>query len=95
MGPATTHVLEEVARERGRQDKRWGGEPHDDSHTPGTWSVILATQFGKVMREVHGFTFGGEWKDREPYRAPLRERLIQLAATAVAWVETLDRERDQ
>jgi hypothetical protein len=37
----TRGVLQEVARERMRQDEQHGGPPHDDTHTQEEWLSII------------------------------------------------------
>jgi len=73
-------ILEEIAAERERQDGKWGGPDHDDTHTPFDWERWIKTYsaWARQMAE------GGAHKK-------CRRRLIQTAALAVAAVESLDR----
>ena len=72
---STVAVLYDVAAERDRQDKKWGVQRHD----PQWWLVILAEEVGEVARAI----FESDTKD-------YREELIQVAAVAVAAIESLD-----
>lgn len=76
MGKA--QVLADVNQERVRQDILWGVQDHDIDH----WVVILGEEFGEVCRAAF---------EKLP-SARLREEIIQVAAVAVAMVESLDRE---
>ena len=73
-------VIAEVAEERGRQDGKWGGPDHDDKYTP--------AEFVQWIKDYAGWTrqmasMGSTDK--------ARKRLIQVAALAVAAVESIDR----
>lgn len=96
----TFSVLGEVGLERTKQDQRWGEQNHPD----GTGEVYahLSVFYRSVcdrktaLREV-------SWKDiflEEVYEAVsesdedrLRHELIQVAAVAVEWVESIDRRK--
>ena len=75
-----TGVLVEVALERKRQNKKWGGPEHDDQHD--------LLYFIGLIRGYVAWTgtmaLMGSW-----FKA--RKRLIQVAALAVATVEWIDR----
>ncbi len=76
---ATAAVLYEVAAERQRQDAQWERSP---GYWPGDLSeklAVLGEEHGEVCRAV---------VEREG-DSRLREELIQVAAVAVAWAETL------
>ena len=69
-------VLGEIASERARQDKKWGEQNHNHDR----WLVILMEKVGEVARaaqEGHGFLY--------------REEMLQVAAVAVAAIESYDR----
>jgi hypothetical protein len=80
-------VLGEVGAERARQDERWG----EQSHPPIAWIAILGEEFGDAAQAALNAT----WMSRSGFddRQALRGELIQVAAVAVAAVESLDRGR--
>ena len=69
-------VLNDVRRERALQDKQWGGPGHDDERAPAEWMDVIESQIAKFRAT-----------DED-----VRERLIKIAALAVAGVEALDRQ---
>lgn len=78
----TQNVLAEVGWERLRQDKAWGVQDHSQM----LWLGILAEEFGEAAKEINELHF-----DRIRTVVKLRDELIQVAAVAVAMVESLDR----
>ena len=77
----------DIDDELDRQDKMWGA----DRHMPdGTWSRVLGEEVGEVDRA----SLEREFPDgsKTPIQALLDQRaeLVQVAATAVAWIEDLD-----
>jgi NTP pyrophosphatase (non-canonical NTP hydrolase) len=69
--------LGEIIGERERQDAKWGAGrklPND------TWFRILGEEFGEVAIALN---------DGEPVEN-LRAELVQVAATAIAWLECID-----
>lgn len=73
-------ILAEVARERLRQDGKWGGPTHDDTHSTAEFVQWIEDYAGwaRMMASMNS-----------PDKA--RNRLIQVAALAVAAVESIDR----
>jgi len=76
----TQLVLREVSQERDRQNAKWGGPEHDDQH-PTEEFVQLIKDYAGWARAMSGMN--------SPDKA--RARLIQVAALAVAAVESIDR----
>lgn len=75
----THRVLAEVEGERQYQNTKWGGATHDDHHAPDDWLRFLDEHVGKA-------------RSAAPVGWPeYRQRLLEVAALAVAAVETLDR----
>ena len=72
-----SYVLREIKDERFRQDKKWGGPEHDDEHDGHDWSCYISERMGALT--------GDPLKDRK--------LLIQIAALAVAEIESSDRKR--
>ncbi|MBK3572626.1 hypothetical protein JHN63_02060 [Streptomyces sp. MBT65] len=94
-----TGVLDEIAAERGRQDKQWGPQNHPD----GTGSASQQTAAGAARARCQLAAERGEvtWRlisDEEHAEAmaeadpvTLRAELVQGAAVYVAWIEAIDR----
>jgi len=68
--------LEEVITERASQDVRWG----EQNHHPPKWMVILGEEYGEVCKAILEY-------DMPNYR----KEMIQVAAVALAAVESYDR----
>lgn len=75
-------VFMEVQRERERQEMKWGRQ----DHAPAFWMLILGEEFGEAQKAALEASWGGgaSWAD---YRA----ELVQVAAVALAAIESLDR----
>lgn len=73
-------VTFEVFNERLRQDTKWGGPEHDDEHSTQEFCKWIKnyTGWADQMADCHS------WDQA-------RDRLIQVAALAVAAVESIDR----
>lgn len=67
----------DVARERAHQLAKWGGPAHDDSHTEDDWQRFIADRIDIGTGIVLD----------EPYR----HRLVEVAALAIAALESFDR----
>jgi len=83
-------ILAEIAAERKVQDVKWG----EQNHSPIEWSAILTEECGEVAKEALEYHFqhkrkGEEWS-AEKLQA-YRKELIQVAAVAVAMIESLER----
>jgi NTP pyrophosphatase (non-canonical NTP hydrolase) len=79
----TANVLQEVFDERLRQDAKWG----EQNHTPVEYFAVLAEEVGEVAKDAVENRFNPD----EGSVANMRAELIQVAAVAVAMVESLDR----
>ena len=78
----TRTVLTEVEVERCNQDKKWG----EKNHNPADWLMILGEEFGEASKAALEAKFVHNDGGRR-----YRKELIQVAAVAVAMVESLDR----
>lgn len=76
MSQTTLDVLSEVKDERAFQNKKWGEQNHNHDR----WMVILMEEVGEAAREAY-----------ESNAARYRAELVQVAAVAVAAIESLDR----
>lgn len=90
-----TAVLNEVYEERERQERKWGPQ----NHSPADWLMILGEEVGEANKAALEHKFAAPTKlidddpeyDRDQYLREYRAELIQVAAVAVAMIESLDR----
>jgi len=86
-------VLEDIAKERNRQDDKWGVQEHDMLY----WLGILMEEVGEVAKAIietpKGKTYPTPLIDAEKWMDEIRDELIQVAAVAAAAVENIDRGR--
>lgn len=81
-------VLDIVAGERIRQDARWGEQNHSLAH----WLAILTEEVGEVAQAVCKAEIPPvNPMSRMLHLAHYRAELVQVAAVAVAAIESLDR----
>ncbi len=72
-------IFREVESERDRQDAKWGGVDHDDEHTAYDWGSWIRH---RAILVANGLS------------APERRRLlVEIAALAVAAIESHDRKQ--
>ncbi len=81
---ARRKVFFDVNRERYRQDVLWGEQNHD----PHTWLAVLTEEVGEYSAAVLNEVFE---KKTLPPGHTMRDELVQVAAVAVAAIESLDR----
>ena len=72
-------VWDEIQKERERQDNKWG----EQNHHPLIWNNILGEEYGEACKH----TIEAIENDYSKYR----KELIEVAAVAIAAVESLDR----
>ncbi len=70
-------LYDAIRRERGLQDRQWGGPDHDDGHGVHTWIALITKQLGKAAEAY-------------PLAIP-RAAFIRVAALCVAAIEKIDR----
>lgn len=73
------NIIQRIVAERARQDQQWGGPEHDDGHGPRVWEDILSDHVTRLT-DVSG----------DP-ATDYRDRMVKIAAIAVAAVQTWDR----
>jgi hypothetical protein len=86
----TFDVLWEVGHERKRQNERFA----EQNHPLGHWIIILGEEFGEVCRAAYEAVNALAVHGPVGYEAELRaarQELVQVAAVAVAMIESLDR----
>lgn len=82
----TEGIVLDIFAERDRQDAQWGGPEHDDGHTAHDWLRYI----GHQAQRAHDETLSDDRTqlvDPEHYR----QRLVKIAALAVAALESHDR----
>jgi len=81
-------LFAEIEEERARQDRQWGGPGHDDEHDWDEWLDYIAKQMRRLDVDERRTL-----RRLEPPDAPpdYRDRLVKIAALAVAAVESHDR----
>lgn len=67
----------DVVAERQRQDAKWGGPEHDDQHSPDEWLGFIQEKWAGAHESLTADEY--------------RYQLVQIAALAVAAIESLDR----
>lgn len=79
----TSFVLAEVAEERDRQDRKWGGPTHDDTHSPADFCRYIREHEVRAEQALAG----------EPVREfdEYRRQMLRVAGLAVAALEQWDR----
>ncbi len=77
--PTVIDVVSEVMVERARQDEQWGGPVNDDKNDWYDWR-------GLIYRQQQFMSMEGTDHAR-------RQRLIKIAALALAAVESMDRKK--
>jgi hypothetical protein len=80
----TESICFEIERERKRQDEKWGGPDHDDTHSAKDWALYRVKREQDILDHPRRYT----------YDCIYRKALIEIAALAVAQIESLDRETE-
>lgn len=81
LDPLDLSLLVDLARERRRQDEKWGEQNHRDE----IWLAILSEEIGEVSQALLHNKFGGT------HAGTLREELIQVTAVAIQWLDCIER----
>jgi len=63
-----------IEQERERQDERWGGPAHDDSHSPDEWRAYIAEHTAKALAHV-------------PPSSAVASRIVEVAALGYAAID--------
>jgi len=79
----TDYYLAEIAKERTRQDEKWG----EQNHHPLLWFSIIGEEYGEMLKAFNEYSFDN---DMNHFDAMQREA-IQVAASCVAMLECIDR----
>lgn len=70
-------VLKEIRMERYRQDEKWGGASHDDTHTMADWIRFIQQKISLIRASVDG-----------GYQ---RQKFVVIAALCAAAIQACDR----
>lgn len=76
-------IFTEINAERDRQDRKWGGASHDDTHTNYDWNNYILKQLGETV------IYEPSVRD---IKEIIRRAYIKIAALCVAAVESIDRQ---
>lgn len=83
----TDEILSQVKEERDYQNMKWGNEADDTLNTPYSWLTWINMTGTKWACGSHQFN--------KHMTDDFRKRMIQVAALAVAAVESIDRQREE
>ena len=76
-------IFQAIIAERHAQDQQWGGLEHDDGHRPHVWENLIISHASRLTERI---------MDEFGHSAPdYRQRLVKIAALAVAAVQSWDR----
>lgn len=79
----TEYYLNEIAKERTRQDEKWG----EQDHHPLMWFSIIGEEYGKMLRAFNKYSC-----EEDPnYYDEMQSKAINAAASCVAMLECIDR----
>lgn len=80
------NILNDIKKERDRQDKKWGLQEHH----PCVWLTILSEEIGEVAKEICDSGFR-----TDNLSDNYRNELIQSAAVLVAMIQNFDNEKEK
>lgn len=80
------HIFKEIHAERLRQEAKWGQQ----NHHPMLWLPILGEEVGEANKAALETYFNYKSEGAEDY-TDYRTELVQVAAVAIAMIESLDR----
>lgn len=85
-----TRIEDDIHAERLRQNQKFGNQ---FGCSDWRWQAVLSEEVGEVAEATLDLNDPGDDRERQDTteRQLLREELVQVAAVAVAWIETLDR----
>lgn len=80
-------IYELIQAERKRQDEKWGGPEHDDTHTAREWCELIHEPLAAASSAAHDYDKTYTPSCREQYV----KQMVRIAALAVAAIESADR----
>lgn len=81
-----SNVIRDVLTERARQDSKWGGPTHDDAHGLYDWSYEITTRADDLAAIAVFLEPVADFQQKN-----VRKILVEIAALAVAAIESHDR----
>lgn len=73
-------TIELIREERRRQHMKWGQQDHNDA----TWLAILVEEVGEVAKAM---------LEKDLMIGDVEQELVEVAAVAAAWIQSIDRRR--
>ena len=80
-------ALADVVMERDQQDGKWG----EQNHAPIEWLSILSEEVGECSEMANKSHWCNGPRESSVYLRDMRAELVQVAAVAIAAIESLDR----
>lgn len=77
---ASDAIIARIKEERRLQDRKWGGSTYDDKHSLGDWAHLIDQRTATLYRA--------------PEHKVAKQELIEVAALAIAALESLWRNRE-
>lgn len=81
------NVFQDVGDERIRQHEQWG----EQNHNPSLWLAILTEEVGEVAQAVCKAWVPPYTNEQRDWLFRYRDELVQVAAVAIAAIESFDR----
>jgi len=82
-------AFEDILKERNNQDIKWG----EQNHNPYIYLTILLEETGELSQSILHSQFGGDKDKNRGGFKNVRKEAVHVAATAMAIVECLDRNK--
>lgn len=79
--------LQDIMKERLRQDEKWG----EQNHEPERWLIILGEEYGEACKAALEADTAPNLTLVNEYTKCYRKEIVQVAAVALAAIESLDR----
>jgi NTP pyrophosphatase (non-canonical NTP hydrolase) len=76
-------IIEEIKKERERQDEKWG----EQNHHPLLWFSIIGEEYGEMCHAFNEYTF----EETPEHLEEMKREAVQVAACCVAMLECLER----
>lgn len=84
-----TGIINELIKERDRQDKLWG----EENHMPYFWTGLIGEEFGELCEAISETVF--DIKPEKGGYENMKKEAIHLAATTIKFLECLERNKEK